>query len=52
MAGVIEGFRWAILGKEQPAFTVMYVSSAVVIVLLVCGVLYFKRMEETFADVV
>ena len=38
--------------KQQPAFTVMYVSSAVVIVLLIGGVLYFKRMEETFADVV
>lgn len=52
MAGVIEGFRWAMLGKASPDFAVMGISSAVVAVLLCGGILYFKRMERTFADVV
>jgi lipopolysaccharide transport system permease protein len=52
MAGVIEGFRWAILGKQHPDFSVMYISASIVVVLLILGVVYFKRMEETFADVV
>ncbi len=52
MAGVIEGFRWALLGKESPDFAVMAVSAAVVVMLLFGGVVYFKRMERTFADVV
>jgi len=52
MAGVIEGFRWALLGKESPDFGVMAVSAAAVLVLLVGGIIYFKRMERTFADVV
>jgi lipopolysaccharide transport system permease protein len=52
MAGVIEGFRWAILGKESPDFTVMALSAAVVVSILIGGLLYFKRVEQTFADVV
>lgn len=52
MAGVIEGFRWALLGKERPDFMAMVVSSAVVLVLLVGGIVYFKRMERTFADII
>jgi lipopolysaccharide transport system permease protein len=52
MAGVIEGFRWALLGKESPDFRVIALSAAVVIVLLFTGAAYFKRMERTFADVV
>ena len=52
MVGVIEGFRWALLGKESPDFGVMVVSAAVVTVLLLGGIVYFKRMERTFADVV
>ena len=52
MVGVIEGFRWALLGKESPDFMVMGVSAAVVLVLLVAGLVCFKRMEQTFADVV
>src|SRR5262249_36673938 len=50
MVGVIEGFRWALLGKENPDFTVMLVSAAVILVLLVGGIVFFKRMEPTFAD--
>ena len=52
MVGVIEGFRWAILGAERPDWTVMMVSSSVVVVLFVSGLVYFKRMEQTFADVI
>ena len=52
MAGVIEGFRWALLGKDGPDFAVMSVSTTVVAMLLCGGLLFFKRMERTFADVV
>ena len=52
MAGVIEGFRWALLGKQGPDFGVMAVSAVVVVVLLVGGLVFFRRMENTFVDVV
>jgi len=52
MVGVIEGFRWALLGKESPDFKVIAVSTAVVVALLLSGLVYFKRIERTFADVV
>jgi lipopolysaccharide transport system permease protein len=52
MAGVIEGFRWALLGKENPDFWVIGVSAIVVLVLLMGGLVFFRRMEPTFADVV
>lgn len=51
LAGVIEGFRWALLGTETPD-ALMIVSSAAVLLLLLGGVYYFKRMESTFADLV
>ena len=52
MVSVIEGFRWALLGKEIPDFSVMVTSGVIVFVLLCSGVLYFKRTERTFADVI
>jgi len=52
MAGVIEGFRWALLGKASPDFSVMAVSALVVTTLLAGGLVFFKNMERTFADVV
>jgi lipopolysaccharide transport system permease protein len=52
MAGVIEGFRWALLGKESPDFGAIAVSTIVVVAVLFGGIVYFKRMEQTFADVV
>jgi lipopolysaccharide transport system permease protein len=52
MAGVIEGFRWALLGKESPDFGVIVLSTAGVIAMLTGGVVYFTRVEQTFADVV
>jgi lipopolysaccharide transport system permease protein len=51
MAGVIEGFRWALLGTSPPSSLIL-VSVAMVIALLVSGAFYFRRMERTFADVV
>lgn len=51
MAGVIEGFRWALLGTNPPS-TMIAFSFIIVIVLLISGAYYFKRMEKTFADVV
>jgi len=52
MLGVIEGFRWALLGKASPDFQVMMISATAVFILLLGGLLYFKRMEHTFADVI
>ncbi len=52
MVGIIEGFRWALLGKARPDFLVMAISTAAVIALLVGGVVFFRRMERTFADVI
>src|SRR5438552_1645126 len=51
MAGVVEGFRWALLGSKPPG-AMLAVSVAVVIVLLIGGLYYFRRMEQEFADVV
>jgi lipopolysaccharide transport system permease protein len=51
MTGVIGGFRWALLGQPFPGGYV-WVSLAVVGLLLVTGFFYFKRMERVFADVV
>lgn len=52
MAGVVQGFRWAILGVGQPSLSFLAVSTAVSLTLLISGLLYFRRMERTFADVV
>jgi lipopolysaccharide transport system permease protein len=51
MAGVIEGFRWALLGTEIPGPMIL-VSVGVVVVLLVSGMFYFRRMEQYYADIV
>ena len=52
MVGVIEGFRWALLGKESPDFGVIALSTAVVLVIFLSGIVYFKQMERTFADII
>lgn len=52
MAGVIEGFRWGLLGTEKPAFGVMALSTIVILSLLIGGAVFFKRMERTLADVI
>jgi len=51
MAGVVEGFRWALLGKGGVG-PLMIVSALAVTLLLLGGLVYFRRMEKTFADVV
>lgn len=51
MTGVIGGFRWALLGQQFPG-GLMWISTAVVVILLCGGLFYFKRMERVFADVV
>jgi lipopolysaccharide transport system permease protein len=48
----VEGFRWALLAKAEGVGTLVIVSVLLVIVLLVGGLLYFRRVERTFADVV
>jgi lipopolysaccharide transport system permease protein len=52
MAGVVEGFRWALLGTRIAPGAMLAVSVAVVVALLVGGLYYFRHMEKTFADVV
>lgn len=50
MVGVVEGFRWALLGKGNPPGPLMIVSVLAAVALLVSGMYYFKRMERSFAD--
>ena len=52
MAGVVEGFRWALLGTVNAPGPLLVVSVTVVVSLLVGGLYYFRNMEKTFADVV
>lgn len=52
MAGVIEGFRWALTGSGQPPTPMLAVSAAAVIVALTGGLIFFNRMEAIIADVV
>jgi lipopolysaccharide transport system permease protein len=51
MSGVIEGFRWSLLGTEPPGYLIA-VSVTIVIVILISGAFYFRRSEKTFADVI
>jgi len=51
MAGVIEGFRWALLGTEPPGYLIA-ISVIIVMVILISGAFYFRREEKTFADVI
>jgi lipopolysaccharide transport system permease protein len=52
MAGVIEGFRWSMFGRDDPSWPLLAVSMTAVAVLLVGGLFYFRRAEKVFADVV
>jgi lipopolysaccharide transport system permease protein len=52
MAGVVEGFRWALLGIERASGPLVLVSALTVVLLLLGGLVYFRRVERTFADVV
>jgi lipopolysaccharide transport system permease protein len=52
LVGVVEGFRWALLGTDTAPGLVIIVSSLVSLILLISGAYYFRRMEKSFADVV
>jgi lipopolysaccharide transport system permease protein len=52
MVGVIEGFRWAVLDKGEPDLTAMAIGGAITLVLLFGGVVFFRRMERSFADTI
>lgn len=52
LVGVVEGFRWALLGSGRPPGAPLVVSSLAALVLLVSGAFFFRRVERTFADVV
>jgi lipopolysaccharide transport system permease protein len=51
MVGVIEGFRWALLGAKLPTIEI-FTSIIIVIIILIGGLFYFKKMEQYFADVI
>jgi lipopolysaccharide transport system permease protein len=52
MAGVVEGFRWALLGTASAPGVILVVSAAVVVVIFLGGVIWFRRLEQGFADVI
>jgi lipopolysaccharide transport system permease protein len=52
MVGVVEGFRWALLGTSTAPGPLLVVSSLAALALLIGGAFYFRRMERSFADVV
>jgi lipopolysaccharide transport system permease protein len=53
IVGVIDGFRWAILGGESRLYVPGFaLSLTLVVVLLASGIWYFRKMERTFADVI
>ncbi len=52
MVGVVEGFRWALLGTKTAPGPIIAVSSTAALVILITGAFYFRRMEKTFADIV
>lgn len=52
MTGVVEGFRWALLGKSSLDVLSLCISGSVVVVMLIGGLYYFKRMETSFADII
>jgi lipopolysaccharide transport system permease protein len=52
MAGVIEGFRWALLGQTAPDSAVMAVSCFIFLAFVIAGLVYFRQMERQFADII
>jgi lipopolysaccharide transport system permease protein len=51
MVGVVEGFRWSLLGSEAPDFWTLGASSSISLIILLSGIIWFRRVETTFADV-
>ena len=52
MVGVVEGFRWSLLGKSSALGLSFWISVLMVIIFLVTGLFYFRRLEKSFADIV
>jgi len=52
MAGVVGGFRWALLGMKAEVAPLLILAVIIVVILLTSGLIYFQRMEQTFADVI
>jgi lipopolysaccharide transport system permease protein len=52
MVGVVEGFRWSLLGTGSAPGPMLVVSATASLLILIGGAFYFRRMEKTFADVV
>jgi lipopolysaccharide transport system permease protein len=52
MAGVVEGFRWALLGTNTAPGPIISVSAVAALLIFIGGMFYFRRMEDTFADVI
>ena len=52
MVGVVEGFRWALLNRAEGPGLMLWVSVIVVLLVLIGGLFYFRRMEQTFADII
>jgi len=52
MVGVVEGFRWGLLGKQSPNFASIAIGAVTALVVLLSGLVFFKKMERIFADIV
>lgn len=52
MSGVVDGFRWSTLGGPHPSWGLLAVSALIMMIILVSGLFYFRRMEHVFADVI
>ncbi len=52
MVGVIDGFRWSILGTANPNWYCIAISSVSVLIIFIGGLFYFRKMERTFADII
>jgi lipopolysaccharide transport system permease protein len=52
LTGVVEGFRWALLGTGEGPGISLLISASIAILLTISGLFYFRRMERKFADMV
>ena len=52
MVGILEGFRWCLLGAPAPDVPVLLMNVTLIVMLVIGGIAYFNRMERTFADVI
>jgi len=52
MVGIIEGFRWTLLGTTAPSSTAVSMTIVMTIALLAGGMMFFRRAERSFADII